>query len=683
MPIASESDDPQSFPGSSSVDISITRTLILATERLTRGRELAAEAGGLGHDARVAESPQEAVHLVAAGEVDILVLFVEPGQGRAGRAFVSGLRHEYPSLDLQIVVVAEGTEASQLDELFEAGADDGVLWPEERSLVARRLRRADAAVRRKADRERLADELRGAERQLERIFQQSPCAILIARDGDGCILKANVTSERVLGMGPEELAGKPLSLLFPDLFVNRQGALSLDGWVEDASPLEVAFLHPTEGVRELELLAAPVSWDGEQEIVLQITDVAARKELERDRIKASKAESISQLAGGVAHDFNNILTAIMGNIALLNAEGVHQTAQSRDLLNRAEAACEKARLLANQLATFAREGKTQSALVDLGALLRKSVHFSLFGGETVPHFRLPEGVWPVYGDEAELSQVVAGIVLNADEAMASRGGGGGHLHVTATNVSVPESTRLPLEAGDYVRVAFKDNGCGIDAANMQRIFDPYFSTKHGHSGLGLATASTVVRGHGGHLRAESAIGQGTLIEIYLPAMSETDLFCEQVESRSQAGEGVEPVAEGPPVRVLFMDDDAEVREVVEKILTRHGFEVYCTQDGREAIEVYERAQEFGEPFEVLLFDLDVRGGLGGKEAIQYFRGRYPDIRALVCTGYSDDRILENHREAGFSGVITKPFRIGKLVAAVSQMSPRRGEGQTPFSTFDP
>ncbi|MEM7145892.1 MAG: response regulator [Verrucomicrobiota bacterium] len=679
MPIDSESGESVLSDGLSPVDISITRVLVLASGRGSRAQELASYAGRLGHDARVVDSGEECFWLVGTNAVDVLVLYVELEEMAAAAAYVKRLEAEHSAAGVYVMAVLEGADDFGVQTMLEAGARDVLLWPGEREALTRRLRVADEAVRRTWARRRRADEMGRAERRLEGIFHEAPCGILVLRDEDGRILMANTRSEGVLGISREKLAGGHLSMLFPELFVNRQGALSLDGWVEERRALEMVYRHPEGEVRELELLATPISWDGKQELMIQVTDVAVRKEMERERIKASKAESISQLAGGVAHDFNNVLTAVSGNIALLNADEVYQTPESRELLNRAEAACEKARALANQLATFARQGGHATERVALDVLLRKSVRFSLFGGETIPHFHLAEDLWTVYGDEGELSQVVAGIVINADEAMASRGGGGGHLHVTASNLAVREGSCLPLAAGDYVRVCFKDNGSGMEAADMQRIFDPYFTTKPGHSGLGLATAASVVRGHRGYIRAESVRGQGALIEVYLPALSEPDLFCENVEAGT--GEGSESVP-GPPVRVLFMDDDEEVREVVDKILTRHGFEVYCARDGREAIEVFEKAHEFGDPFEVLLFDLEVRDGVGGKEAIQYLRRQYPDIRALVCTGYSDERVLENHREAGFTGVITKPFRIGKLVAAVSQMAPRRGAGQTPFSTFD-
>lgn len=678
MPIDSKSGAAKPLGGASPVDISITRTLVLAAGQTSRANHVASVAGRLGHDGRVADSAEEAFWLVGTHGVDLLVLYLEASQLLAAAAFVTRLEAEHPGVDVMVLAVVEGGDGREVTGLLEAGVRDVLIWPSEREQLERRLRVAEAEIRRLRTRQRMAAEMGKAERRLQGAFDQSPFAMLVVRDEDGRILKSNATSEEVLGVPLEKLAGMPLSMLFPELFVNRQGALSLDGWVEEGRPIEVTYRHAEVGTRELELVATTVPWDGGDGVMIQILDVAMRNERERERIKASKAESISQLAGGVAHDFNNILTAITGNIELLNADEVYQTPQSRELLNRAEAACEKARLLANQLATFARDGGGATALVDLDQLLRKSVRFSLFGGETIPHFHFPDDLWRVCGDEGEFSQAVASIVMNADEAMDERGGGGGHLHVTAANVSVGEGSSLPLESGDYVRVSFRDNGYGIEWADMQRIFDPYFTTKKGHRGLGLATAATVIRAYGGYLRAESTPGQGALIELYLPAVSESDLFCDQVAE----GETREEFVKGPPVRVLFMDDDVEVRDVVDKILTRHGFEVFCAQDGREAIEVFEKAHAFGDPFEVLLFDLEVRDGLGGKEAIQYLRRQYPDIRALVCTGYSDDRILENHREAGFTGVITKPFRIGKLVAAVSQMAPRRAAGQAPFSTFD-
>jgi CheY-like chemotaxis protein len=210
----------------------------------------------------------------------------------------------------------------------------------------------------------------------------------------------------------------------------------------------------------------------------------------------------------------------------------------------------------------------------------------------------------------------------------------------------------------------RDQGPGIDPENRQRVFDPFFSTK-GADGMGLAYAAAVIRAHGGRLEIESTAQEGCTIAVHLPV--NVRLILEGAASPEAVLPPLTPHRPTNKARVLFMDDDAQIRDLVAKILTTHGFDVYLTKNGQEAMDAYRKAKEFGAPFDVILMDLDVRGGMGGIEATSRLRAEYPHLKALLTTGYVDDGLLESHRDHGFAGVILKPFQVERLVGTISKL----------------
>jgi len=643
--------------------VSAVRSLVVQLGRRGEAAQALVEAASeRGHEARLTTSADECFWLVATGSVDLLAVSIDAANLSEARDLVNRVRAEETSQAMHLIGLVEQMDGGAASAVISAGLDDYILWPGGADDLVLRLQLAENLLKRRESGFRITQNLRQAEEKFENIFHETPQAILIATNDGGRILECNRSVERVLGYERGFLKGKNLKVLFPEIFQKAEGPLSQEAWIRAGSPVEVRYHKPREGLTFLEIEAVEVPWGDVRQLMVKVGDVKLRREIEKEQIAASKSESIRLLAGGVAHDFNNILTAIGGNIGLISQHSFLPP-ESRELLNRAEAACERARSLSEQLSMFASDGEFATGLRDVGALLRKSVQFALYGGVARPSFYIPDNLWPVYCDEGQISQVITNLTLNADQAMAGKGTTIG-LHVACSNVTIPEGDRLPIAAGEYVRVSFKDEGPGIPAADIHRVFDPYFTTHNGLSGLGLATASTIVKNHRGYLRAESIEGEGALFEFFLPALSDPTMLEVAREVDAVAGES----PEASRTRVLFMDDEPEIREVVKTALSRHGFEVYCAADGKEAIEVYEKSRDFGEPFEVLLFDLEVRGGLGGREAIQRLRQKYPHLKALVTSGHSDEKILEYHREAGFSGILKKPFRIERLVAAVTAFS---------------
>lgn len=250
-------------------------------------------------------------------------------------------------------------------------------------------------------------------------------------------------------------------------------------------------------------------------------------------------------------------------------------------------------------------------------------------------------------------------MINACQAMPA----GGTVHIAAKNRIIAGRSGLPLEEGDYVEVTLQDQGLGISREHLDRIFDPYFTTKQMGSGLGLATVYSIVRGHGGHITVESELGAGTTFRICLPA-TRGKIRARKQEAATQTGPG----ARG---RVLVMDDEEMIRKMLSKMLPLTGYEVQVASDGAEAIELYARAGEAGQPFDAVILDLTVPGGMGGKETIRRLLEIDPDVKAIVSSGYSTDPIMSDFRSYGFSAVAVKPYSVEALEETLARLLTER------------
>jgi two-component system cell cycle sensor histidine kinase/response regulator CckA len=279
-------------------------------------------------------------------------------------------------------------------------------------------------------------------------------------------------------------------------------------------------------------------------------------------------------------------------------------------------------------------------------IIRDSAVFALPGSNVRCEFMLPEGLWPAEIDEGQISQVIHNLVLNAAQAMPS----GGIIDIRAENVTAGAASGLPMKEGKYVKIIIADQGIGIPKENIKKIFDPYFTTKKEGSGLGLAATYSIIMNHGGYITVNSEEGAGATFTVYLPA-SEKALFKEKTaEDVAIAGTG----------RVLIMDDEEMVRRVAGEMLNKLGYAVGFARDGAEAIELYKSAKESHQPFDVVIMDLTIPGGMGGIEAMQSLIDLAPEIKAIVSSGYSDDQVMSDYRKYGFAGVLIKPYKLNQL-----------------------
>ena len=384
-------------------------------------------------------------------------------------------------------------------------------------------------------------------------------------------------------------------------------------------------------------------------------DITERKLAEEQKNKlqfqlaqAQKLESIGILAGGIAHDFNNLLQGVFGYISMA-ALTYDQKEKCLSMLGEAEKALHMAVNLTNQLLTFSRGGKPVKQHIKPAPLIENSLRFALSGSNSNYKISVMEGLWDIDADGGQLTQVIHNIVLNATEAMA----GGGTVNVSVSNVETSTKNSAGLPGGNkFVRIDIQDTGTGIPDQIISRIFDPYFTTKQMGSGLGLATSYSIIKNHGGIIEVKSEVSKGTTFSIYLPAIEETapihrELLPEQHLSYRKC-------------RVLLMDDDEIVRNVATAMIETLGHEIEYVSNGEAAIEAFKRAREIGNPFDLVILDLTVRGGMGGEDTLRILREIDPHIIAVVSSGYADSAAVARYKDYGFSAFLNKPYTIDGL-----------------------
>jgi PAS domain S-box-containing protein len=392
-----------------------------------------------------------------------------------------------------------------------------------------------------------------------------------------------------------------------------------------------------------------------------VSDITARRRLEQEMGRASKLEAVGILAGGIAHDFNNILTVVLGNVTLAEMDTAPDQSV-RKMLRDAKRATLRARDLTQQLLTFAKGGDPVRTAVNLPELLEEAAGFALHGAKARGEYRIAPDLWPANADKGQLGQVVQNLVINSVQAMPE----GGVVTITARNEELKNTAEHPtLKPGRYVHLTVADRGVGIAAEHLPRIFDPYFTTKQQGSGLGLATVYSILKKHQGHIEVESQLGVGTTFHLWLPAAIRP---------------APEPVAARPAAsarlraRVLFMDDEATIRDMAALFFKRLELDGAVAADGAEAVKKYGEARAAGQPFDLVIMDLTVPGGMGGREALEHLRQIDPRVRAVVSSGYSRDPVLADYRAHGFCGILPKPYGLEQLRHVVSEVLAGREAG---------
>ncbi|OCC14824.1 sensory box histidine kinase/response regulator [Dissulfuribacter thermophilus] len=376
-------------------------------------------------------------------------------------------------------------------------------------------------------------------------------------------------------------------------------------------------------------------------------DITDQKHASIELAKIDKLESLGVVAGGIAHDFNNLLTAILGNVSLAKMQPNLDT-KVYERLEAAEKASLRAKSLTQQLLTFARGGSPIKRLSSLKKIILETTDFVLKGSNVACRFEFAEDLWAVEVDPGQFSQVIQNLVMNADQAMPN----GGTITIKAQNIEIENKHHKFLSIGKYVLISIEDQGVGIPKEHLPKIFDPYFSTKEQGSGLGLAVCFSIIRKHGGYIRVDSELGKGTRFDIYLPA----------AQTKLENGEHNErlPSTHIERKRILVMDDENNILELLKESLNYLGYEVELTRTGEEAIKCYENAMREGRPFDAVIMDVTIPGGMGGKEAVKILLEKDPSARVIVSSGYAKDDIITNFKKYGFCEALVKPYKLEEL-----------------------
>jgi two-component system cell cycle sensor histidine kinase/response regulator CckA len=465
------------------------------------------------------------------------------------------------------------------------------------------------------ERKRAEKALRESEERFRALFEGSPDAILLADPESGQILDANPAALELLLRPYEEIVGFHHSQVHPP-HGSENSKKMFSAFAQDPkrnTPIESQILRSDGTEVPVEILAQIIQIDGVPVVQGVFRDVTERKRLEAETARVERLESLGILAGGIAHDFNNILTPILTNLSMARACG-ELNGEIDEMLTEAEKATSRAKSLTQQLLTFSRGGAPVKQSISISQLLRDAAKFALSGSNVRDEYSIVEDLWPCEIDAGQIGQVIHNMVINADQAMPE----GGAIKVSAENVTIDQQDSLPLRDGSYVKISITDQGIGIPGRHLPKIFDPFYTTKEKGSGLGLSTSFSIAKRHGGTIQVESEMGVGTTLDVYLPASERDPRVGETERGRPLRGEG----------KILVVDDDEGVRRSAEKVLKRLGYRVEVAKDGAEGIGIYEKAMKGKRPFDAVIMDLTIPGGMGGKEAIKELKKIDPDAKDM-------------------------------------------------------
>jgi PAS domain S-box-containing protein len=598
------------------------------------------------HEVVACASAEEAEIELAREKFPFLILdWMLPG--KSGVDLCRDLRAQPNGDEMYILLVTARSDAEDLEQALAAGANDYLTKPLDARRLGVRLSVAERHIRELEERNHARIALQESARRMTDILEKTSDGFF-AVDTDWNFTYLNAEAEVMLGRERETLLGKNLWTNFPALtgtifeenyrkVMREQVAMEFEAFGGEGSAWYEVHSYPSGGG-----------------ISVFFRDITERKQAEDERLTTSKLESLGTLAGGIAHDLNNILTVISGNIGLAQLDAPSHSGNLLSFLAKAGQAAQHAARLSSQLLTFSKGGSPLKKVASVANLLQHAAEFSLHGSKLRASIEIEDHLGKAEIDAAQVEQVVNALMINAREAMPN----GGHVELCAENVQLDEKSGLPLAPGRYIRVAITDHGPGVAPDLVGKIFDPYFTTKSSSSGLGLAICYSIIRKHGGFLHLEKNSPTGATFTFYLPATS-GKLVHDPLQPNDHSSSYRHQ-------RILVMDDESAIRELTSELLSTMGYEVTAVPDGSEAVRIYERAARKGENFRAVILDATVRGGLGGVETIERLRSIDPEVKAIICSGYSDEAALSEFLSYGFRGALPKPFTRRELSDALQK-----------------
>ncbi|MDD3814966.1 MAG: ATP-binding protein, partial [Desulfocapsaceae bacterium] len=487
---------------------------------------------------------------------------------------------------------------------------------------------------------------------------------VITTDVQGNVVFINKVAEELTGWSNQEAQGQASTKIFQ--IINEKTGTPCDSPVQNVMEMgqivglanHTALITKDGSMRSIADSGAPILDRNSNIIgvVIVFRDITHKQKMENELLKIKKLESIGVLAGGIAHDFNNILAAILGNIELATNRIATKDEQAASLLTEAKKAILRAVSLTKQLLTFSKGGDPLKDSTSLPDLIRDSANFVLHGSHVSCEYHFPEDLWLAEVDSGQISQVIQNIVINAKHAMPE----GGKIIISGTNIiDTAAETLISASNGHFVRITIKDMGAGISPDIIEKIFDPYFTTKQEGNGLGLAICHSIIKKHDGYLTVQSQPGQGTTFTIYLPAIP-----LPAVEKLAPEEEATRTTVQA--ARIMVVDDEEMIRDIVKLQLAALGHEAVLVNDGEEAIKTYLELKIAGTPVDLVILDLTIPAGMGGKETAQILLQQDPGACLIVASGYSNDPVMANYRDFGFQAAVSKPFDLEGLSKAIEQ-----------------
>jgi len=651
-----------------SVPIGRGRVLIVDDESLNREilcRRLQRE----GYQASGAASGREALDILRRESFDAVLLdILMPEMG--GIEVLQTLKQDPQLRHIPVIMLSALTEVERVVRCIELGAEDYLPKPTNSVLLRARL---GACLEKKQlrDQEQAHFQALHAEKERLSVTLRSLADAVITTDAAGRIVLLNDVAVALTGISREAATGRPLEEVFR-IYHRASGqpaanvvieVLEKNTVVESESGIA---LMPPDGIERLVSLRSAPIHDHEGVIngtVVVVRDITEKEKMAEELLRASKLQSIGVLAGGLAHDFNNMLTAVQGNLSLLRVLP-SLPPDALPSIREAERGALRVQELTQYLLTFSEGGAPIKQVIQARKLIKETSAFVVRGSNVNCEFSLAADLWETEADPNQIAQVISNIVLNAVEATPN----GGKIHVNAENVTAPPAH---LPHGDYLCVIVRDQGTGISPEHLSRIYDPFFTTKKQARGLGLAAAYSIIQRHGGHVSVSSAVGAGTTVTFHLRAIR-------PLVSAQPPAPGISPAPAAEVVsktetsreklRVLIMDDDDSIRMLAGIMFKQLGYDVVTTPDGEGALTAHAEAIKGGKPFNLVVMDLTIPGGMGGKEAIRRLREKDTEVLAIVSSGYSHDPVMAQYAQHGFNGVLPKPYARNGLIEALKQLS---------------
>ncbi|MFL6537489.1 MAG: response regulator [Chthoniobacterales bacterium] len=599
-----------------------------------------------GHHVVAVGSAEEAERALVKETFPFLILdWMLPG--KSGVELCRELRALPAGDDMFILLVTAKADTADLEQALEAGANDYLTKPLDLGLLNVRLSVAERQIRELTERNQARAALLESAHAMQNILENTTDAFF-AVDRAWKFTYVNAETETITGQRRDQILGRTFWEVFPNM-LGSAFETNYRKVMEKQVAVEFEACNRS-GKKWFEVHAYPSNGG----VSAFFRDVTERKRIEEQRLTTSKLESLGTLAGGIAHDLNNILTVISGNIGLAQIEAPSDGGSLLSFLSKAGQAAQHAAHLSSQLLTFSKGGAPMKKVTQIGELLTHAADFGLRGSHLRADVDVSVDLWKTDVDAAQIEQVINALLLNARDAMPR----GGTVIVRGCNVTLNGDETVQLPAGRYVKVTITDRGGGISEELLTKIFDPYFTTKPSATGLGLSISYSVVKKHGGMLCLESTSSQGSTFAFYLRAAErDTNSFDVQVSDAPYRFNHQ---------RVLVMDDEDAIRELTSQLLGTLGYDVTAVPDGLEAVRVYEKALRRGEHYRAVILDATVRGGMGGVATIERLRDMDPQVNAIICSGYSDEAALAEFLAFGFRGALPKPFTRSELADALQR-----------------